>query len=147
MRFQYSLQKIVDLKCNERTQAEWKLADALTELRTEEQTLRQLQNNKEFIAQSLNEASAQCAKIADLLVYQQYIHFMEKQIEKKGDDVKLAQHQVVQQKHVLTERMIDEKRWDKAREKAYIAHLAHSLKKEQEATDELVTLRYTTTEP
>lgn len=142
LKFHYPLQKIVDLKENERTQAEWMLSDAMAELRTEEGMLRQLHSNKMQIVDRLNEASSQCAKIADLLVYQNYLNFVEQQIEKKDEDVKQAQIEVKDKKHMLNERMIQEKIWDKAKEKAYNIHRSHMLKKEQEASDELVTLRY-----
>ncbi|MEC0268507.1 flagellar export protein FliJ, partial [Paenibacillus anseongense] len=39
MQFRYSFQQIVDLKNNERTQAEWILSEAMGQLRNEETNL------------------------------------------------------------------------------------------------------------
>lgn len=49
MKFQFPLQKIVDLKGNEKTQAEWILSQALSTLREEEQFLHEL--NEEIAKQ------------------------------------------------------------------------------------------------
>lgn len=42
MRFHYTFQKVVDLKGNEKTQAEWMLSSALGELQAQEKSLDEL---------------------------------------------------------------------------------------------------------
>lgn len=146
MNFRYQLQKVVDLKNTERTQAEWMLSHALGELQMEEETLAQLLKEKAALKESLMQASASSAKIAELLQYQSYISFVERQIETKDEDVKAAQEHVSSQQSYLSEKLKDEKIWDKAREKAYEQYKTVSLKEEQEQVDELAIMKYVATQ-
>lgn len=145
MTFRYRLQKIVDLKSNERTQAEWLLSAALSRLHREEEQLQRLIAAKEELEQMLDHAARHCLKIAEIINIQDYITHIESQIEAKNRAVQQAQQVVHKQKSVLKERMIDEKVWDKAREKAYQLHRATALKAEQEQLDDIVTLRFNIT--
>lgn len=142
MKFQYPLQKILDLKNNERTQAEWMLSAALTELNTEQKQLDDLLKSKEQLGRILTEASLSSAKISEIVNIQQYISFVDRQIEAKDEDVKIAKHRVNHRKTQLNDKLVDEKIWDKAKEKAYSVHRAFVQKKEQEQLDDFATMRY-----
>lgn len=142
MRFQYRLQKILDLKNNERTQAEWMLSAALSQLHNEKEQLEHLLESKEQLGQILTEASVNCAKIAEIVNIQQYISFVDRQIELKDEEVKIAEHRVNHKKTQLHHKLIDEKIFDKARERAYSVHRSFVQKKEQEQLDDFATMRY-----
>lgn len=142
MKFQYPLQKIVDLKNNERTQAEWMLSAALSELYTEQEQLKALLESKEQLGHILTEASMNSVKISEIVNIQQYITFVDGQIEAKDEDVKIAQHRVTHKKTQLSDKLIDEKIWDKAKERAFSVHRAVVQKKEQEQLDDFATMRY-----
>lgn len=141
MKFQYSFQKIVDLKNNEKTQAEWLLSEAIHRLQTEESSLEELLTLKQSIQERIAEAS-QSATISELQLYQDYIVFINEKIEQKHMDVRRAQIQVVDKQEHLTVKALDEKIWSKAREKAYTSFRAFSLKKEQDQIDEMASIRF-----
>ena len=50
---------------------------------------------------------------------QNYMNHVDQQIARKHQDVQQAQHIVTEKQEHFSERMIDEKVWTKAREKAY----------------------------
>lgn len=142
MSFQYPLQKVVDLKNNERTQAEWMLSIALGKLKVEESTLHGLRKQREVLAQSLSQASLNCATISDLQCYQEYLSYIEECISFKEQEVMDAKRHVTTKQSDLMDKMKDEKVWNKAREKAYEQFQAMTLKKEQAVLDELTTSRH-----
>lgn len=142
MKFRYSFQQIVDLKNNERTQAEWILSEALGRLHTEETSLSSLFSSKDELHQQISQVSEGSTTISQMLLLQSYMEHIDQQISKKQDDIQTAKHVVVNKQEHLSEKMIDEKVWSKAREKAYGKHQAFVGKKEQETLDEMATNRY-----
>jgi flagellar FliJ protein len=119
MKFKYSFQQIVKLKNNEKTQAEWILSEALDRLRTEETSLYDLSEKKLELSEQLADVSESATTISQMLVYQNYLNHLNQQILKKNVDVQLAQNVVVNKQEHLSEKVIDEKVWTKARERAY----------------------------
>ncbi|NOV03168.1 flagellar export protein FliJ [Paenibacillus planticolens] len=142
MHFRYSFQQIVDLKNNERTQAEWILSEAMGQLRNEETSLRGLFEQKENLHQEMVTASRDSVSIAKMLMLQTYMNHVERQIARKHQDVQQAKHVVLKKQEHLSEKMIDEKVWTKAREKAYSQFQSFVAKKEQDALDEMATNRF-----
>jgi flagellar FliJ protein len=142
MKFRYSFQQIVDLKNNERTQAEWFLSEAIGKLRAEESSLHELQCEKNRLQEEIASSSAGVTTVSQLLVVQEYVDHLSQQIMKKHRDVQAAQQHVAQKQQALTDRMLDEKVWNKAREKAYRKFTAVVRKKEQEALDEMASVRF-----
>lgn len=147
MKFRYPFQKVVDLKNNERTQAEWMLSDALSKLQVEEHSLQELYAKKKILENNLSQASFNSAKISELQVFQEYLSYVDRQIQTKHEDIQKAQHQVTHKKDDLSDKMLDEKVWTKAKDKAYTQYKALSLKKEQEQLDELATMRFISVSP
>ncbi|OCT13815.1 flagellar export protein FliJ [Paenibacillus pectinilyticus] len=142
MSFRYSFQQIVDLKNNERTQAEWILSEAMGQLRNEETNLHGLVEQKENLHNEMVRAATHASTISNMLMLQSYMNHVDKQIARKHQDVRHAQHVVTQKQDHLSEKMIDEKVWSKAREKAHNQFRAMVAKKEQEALDEMATNRF-----
>lgn len=142
MRFRYSFQQIVDLKNNERTQAEWILSEAIGRLRTEESSLNTLQAQKSELHNQIAKASENRTTISQMLQMQHYMEHLDHQILRKHDEIQVAKHVVMKKQEHLSEKMLDEKVWNKAREKAYVQFKALTGKKEQEALDEMATNRY-----
>ncbi|MFD0698384.1 flagellar export protein FliJ [Paenibacillus sp. GCM10027628] len=142
MKFRYSFQQIVDLKYNERTQAEWILSDALGQLRNEETSLHGLYAEKDQLQSQMADASGNSVRIAEMMRLQTYMNHLDTQIMRKHQDIQKAQHVVEKKQEHLSERMIDEKVWTKAREKAYCQFQSLVAKKEQESQDEMATNRY-----
>lgn len=142
MRFRYPFQKIVDLKNNEKTQAEWMLSQSFGKLRTEEETLCSLLQEKEGEQQNLLEASLAKSSISEVSLMQDYISFLELKIQSKQQDIVSAQQQVTQNQQHLKVKMIDEKVWTNAEKIAYQKFLALTLKKEQSELDEIAAVRF-----
>jgi flagellar protein FliJ len=141
MRFRYSFQKIVDLKSNEKTQAEWVLSGAVGRLREEEETLNTLYSEKSQVESQLGSA-ATLTTASELMVYQHYLNHLDGRIKLKTADVKNAESNVSEKRQILSSKMVEEKVWDQARNKAYMLHQSLVLKKEQEALDEMATTRH-----
>jgi flagellar protein FliJ len=142
MRFRYTFQKIVDLKNNEKTQQEWMLSSAVGKLKEEESTLSELERQKLELQREIQSTSADRTKVSDLMVYQSYMSHIDTQIVKKNGDVRNAQSRVVKQQEALSAKMVEEKIWSNAREKAKQVYLTGALKKEQESLDEIATNRH-----
>lgn len=143
MKFRFPLQKIVDLKGNEKTQAEWLLSQALSKLRDEEQFLQGLNDEISRQHERLSRSSENPIPIVDIQFIQAYIIHLKKQIEHKRVDVQNAQVNVQGKQSKLMDRSVDEKVWIKAREKALNLFTATSLKKDQQDMDEMASNRHT----
>ncbi|MDR6883859.1 flagellar export protein FliJ [Bacillus sp. 3255] len=142
MHFRYSFQQILNLKNNERTQAEWILSEAMGQLRNEETSLHGLFQQKENLQNEMAAVSSDSVSISKMLMLQTYMDHVDKQIASKHKDVQQAKHVVLKKQEYLSERMIDEKVWTKAREKAFNQFQSFVAKKEQEALDEMATNRF-----
>lgn len=141
MRFRYSFQKIVDLKANEKTQAEWVLSGAVGRLREEEESLSTLYVEKNQIESQLSSA-AQMTTASELMVYQNYLDHLDSRIRHKTADVRHAENNVSEKRQLLSSKMVEEKVWDQARNKAFQLHQTLMLKKEQDSLDEMATMRH-----
>ncbi|WP_438432443.1 flagellar export protein FliJ [Gorillibacterium sp. sgz500922] len=142
MNFRYAFQKIVDLKSNEKTQAEWLLSSAVTQLREEESSLSELRIERQGIENLLVDASAASTTVSELMLFQNYLTHMDRRIDAKLSDVLNAEEQVTTSRHHLSEKAKEEKVWFRARDKARDLFLADSLKKEQDALDEMAITRF-----
>ncbi|MFH5183171.1 flagellar export protein FliJ [Paenibacillus sp. TAB 01] len=142
MRFRYAFQKIVDLKANEKTQAEWILTEAIGKMREEESSLSELYSAKDEMIEQLQTASARTATISQLMMMQQYVDHIDHQIIRKNKDLEQAQQVVDMKQHDLAGKMMQEQVWNKAKEKALRQFTAAMLKKEQEQLDEMATNRF-----
>lgn len=142
MRFRFPFQKIVNLKFNEKTQAEWMLARALDKLKAEERSLDELATERERQIRKLAEASEKPTPISEIQALQHYIESLERQMERKRQDISRAQADVADKQQALRMKMQDEKIWLKAREKAFAKFTAAVLKNEQNEIDEIAVTRY-----
>ncbi|GAA4871577.1 hypothetical protein GCM10023310_58980 [Paenibacillus vulneris] len=142
MRFRYAFQKIVDLKTNEKTQAEWLLSQAIGKMREEESSLSELHAAKDGVYEQLHEVSAQKATISQMMMFHQYVEHIDQQIELKNQDLQEAKRVVHVKQDVLAGRVLEEKVWSKAKEKAYQRFAMNVLKKEQDQLDEMATNRF-----
>ncbi|RAV22707.1 flagellar export protein FliJ [Paenibacillus contaminans] len=142
MTFKYGFQKIVDLKSNEKTQAEWFFSSAIGALRLEEQSLSMLQEEKKRLHDDMVNEAVSRTSVSELLVHQTYIQHIDRQIRRKTKDVQSAKHNVSVKQEQLVHKTIEEKIWFQARDKAKQAFTALELKKEQEELDDIAITRY-----
>ena len=141
-RFQYTYQKIVDLKSSEKTQAEWLLSAAVGKLQAEETTLENLQEDRGAWCCRLLEAAATAVPLSELVAMQQYVGHIDICIGRKLGEVKLAQRQVDESRAILSDRMKDEKVWQKSKEQALGRFRSFMQTKEQSELDEMATVRF-----
>jgi flagellar FliJ protein len=142
MGFRYPLQKIVDLKSNEKTQAEWILSHAMGILQEEEHSLNSLHTEKNVIHADLTSALGTRANISQLQTYQNYMNHLDHCITKKIMDVEHAEQNVIHKKGHLSAKVIDEKVWSKAKDKAKLIFESIERTKEQQVLDEMATTRH-----
>ncbi|NMO96158.1 flagellar export protein FliJ [Paenibacillus lemnae] len=142
MKFNYAFQKIVDLKGNEKAQAEWMLSAALGELQSEEKSLHELLFKREEIGSALQRAAQQSAPISEIRSLQSYVEYLDVCITKKENDIQSAHRNVHHKQERLQETMLDEKVWLKAKEKSSEKFRQESLLREQNELDEMATVRY-----
>lgn len=142
MRFRYPFQKIVDLKNNEKTQAEWILSQSFGKLRKEEESLSSLLQEKAKVQQNMLQASLATSSISEVSLMQDYVSYLDQRIHSKHQDIASAERQVRQNQQHLTVKMRDEKVWTNAKKIAYQKFLALSLKKEQNELDEIAAVRF-----
>ncbi|KOP67637.1 flagellar export protein FliJ [Bacillus sp. FJAT-18019] len=142
MKFQYAFQKIVDLKSTEKTQAEWMLSSAIGHLQAEEKSLNELYEMRDQMYHAQQEAASRCVPISEIRNIQVYAEHLEECIERKRDDIRLAHVNVTKKKKVLSDKMLDEKVWLKARDKSQEKFRHESLLREQNELDEMATVRF-----
>jgi flagellar protein FliJ len=141
MSFRYPLQKIVDLKGSQKSMAEWEYAASLGKLRQEEERLQDLHQERDEIGQTLQETSERPTPLAHLTMMQRYIDTLDERIRQQNEGVKSAEVQVRMRQGHLTDRMVDEKVWVNARERARDRFRNESLAKEQNELDEIAIVR------
>ncbi|MBV6712918.1 flagellar export protein FliJ [Paenibacillus chitinolyticus] len=142
MKFQYAFQQIVNLKNNERSQAEWNLSTAIGNLNHEESSLQELIRLKNEAQEKMLETSMRPVSMLEIRQLQSYVDHIEHLIARKRHDVSKAQRHVNHNRDLLNDKMIDEKVWTKARDKALEQFTGFVLKKEQEALDEIASNRH-----
>ncbi|MGG4395390.1 flagellar export protein FliJ [Paenibacillus thiaminolyticus] len=140
--FQYALQKVLDLKTNEKKQAEWILSEAVGDLMTKESQLQQCTADLLHAREELQHQVDARASASSLQVWQQYIAYMESQVDLANERVSAAEANVQNKQGELSVRMTDEKVWTKAREKAEAQFNQRLAAWEQNELDELATVRY-----
>jgi flagellar FliJ protein len=142
MGFQYPFQKVVDLKQNEKSQAEWFLSKAHQRFQSENNRLINLEEEKERITHLLLGAQQQGASISHLIDLETYLNHLNEQIHGQTHEVKQADNELTEQKNVVIAKTMQEKVWLKAREKAKHNYSQEQLQKEQLQLDEIAGNRY-----
>ncbi|MEK3915416.1 flagellar export protein FliJ [Paenibacillus sp. FSL H7-0331] len=141
-RFKYAFQKIVDLKANEKTQAEWMLSEAIGKVREEESSMSVLCSEKDGLQEQLHSTSVGKTTISEIMLLQHFVDTVSNQIVMKNNDLERAKRVVVTKQDVLAGKVLEEKIWSKAKDKAHQSFAATVLKKEQEQLDEMATNRF-----
>lgn len=142
MRFHYTFQKVVDLKGNEKTQAEWMLSSALGELQAQERSLDELTYQRSTLMLSLQNAAEQKTPMAKIREMQEYVEYLDHCIARKHSDINRAHQEVQRKQDQLSTKVLDEKVWLKARDKAETLFQQNMILREQNELDEMATVRF-----
>lgn len=141
MSFKYPLQKVVDLKGSQKAMAEWEYAASLGALRREEERLEQLLQERTAVERELAQISHRPVALTRLLELQQYIDALDERIRRQHDGVAAAAKQAENRQQQLADKMVDEKVWLNARDKAFARFQTEWLLKEQNELDEIAIVR------
>lgn len=142
MSFNYPMQKILDLKSNEKTQAEWHLSEAIVTLSNEENDLCRLHSEMDAIQKTLLNDTQNSSTISSLLLIQQYLEHLVQLIVNKNKGIAASKNNVENKQHNLSSKMLDEKVWVKAKEKAYQKFSSTVLRKDQYEMDEMASTQH-----
>ncbi|MBD2845287.1 flagellar export protein FliJ [Paenibacillus sp. IB182496] len=140
--YRYPYQKIVDLKKNEKTQAEWGLAEANAQLSEVDGALQQLRQERLRWYDTLSQAAGRSVSLSELRTYQQYLEHLDQCIARKLEAVREAQAAVAKRQDALALKAKDEKVWQKAREQSLLKFTQFRLTQEQNELDELASVRH-----
>ena len=142
MIFHYAFQNIVNLKGNEKTQAEWILSNAIAKLQEEENILQEFENMRHEMTNQLQMEIENSAPAVKVQAIQTYVEHLEQCIVRKHGDVQKANVVVRKSQSHLTDKMLDEKVGMKSREKAKDKFQYETLLREQNELDEIATVRF-----
>lgn len=142
MKFRYVYQKVVDLKSNQKTQAEWMLSAAVGQLQAEQRSLELLEEDKARTLAAIQFEMENKSSMVKLQELQRYMDYLENCIAIKLGDIRQAEVNVEKKKAVLNGKMLDEKVWLKARDKARHKYQHEMLLREQNELDEMATVRF-----
>ncbi|WP_055108463.1 flagellar export protein FliJ [Paenibacillus ihumii] len=142
MKFRYVYQKVVDLKSNQKTQAEWMLSAAVGQLQAEQLSLELLEEDKARTLAAIQFEMENKSSMVKLQELQRYMDYLENCIAIKLGDIRQAEVNVEKKKAVLNGKMLDEKVWLKARDKARHKYQHEMLLREQNELDEMATVRF-----
>lgn len=141
MKFQYSFQKVLDVKSNEKKQTETMLAQAIAELVEAERTLAELEEERRKVLERLNEDALRGQAMAGLIAGQQYVDFLDDSISRTVRRLREAERKAEEVRGMLLERSVEEKVWQKAKEKAYEDFRIQAERQHQNELDEIATVR------
>jgi flagellar FliJ protein len=139
------LQKIVDLKGSEKSMAEWEYAASLGMLRTEEERLEQLFEERRGQERSLQETTEKPTSMIELRILQRYIEVLDERIQRQREGVRSAEGLVIKRQGHLKDKMVDEKVWLNTRDRALERFRIDRLAKEQNELDEIAIVRAAST--
>ncbi|BCG59686.1 flagellar export protein FliJ [Paenibacillus sp. URB8-2] len=142
MKFHYNFQKVVDLKGNEKTQAEWMLSSALGELQTQEKDLVELMELRNETLLALQAAAERRTPMAAIREMQDYVDYLDNCITRKQGEISQAHQEVSRKQENLNSKALDEKVWLKARDKALGIFQQNLNLREQNELDEMATVRF-----
>ncbi|CAI6026724.1 hypothetical protein COHCIP112018_00536 [Cohnella sp. JJ-181] len=121
--------------------AEWEYAASLGRLRSEEEQLDQLSQERGEYERELAERAVKPTALAELHLLQDYISFLDDRIRQQRQGVRAAEEHVQQRQVFLTDKMVDEKVWQNARSKSLQKYRQETLIREQNELDEIALRR------
>ncbi|HZG57889.1 flagellar export protein FliJ [Paenibacillus sp.] len=141
MKFVYPFQKVLDVKTNEKKEAESQLSLAIGELNEAERTMSDLMLEKHRLQQRMSEEAMKGRTMAEMVAGQQYIDHLDERIGAAKRRLEAAERRANELRERLVDRTMDEKVWLKAKDKAQVAHRAVVERREQYELDEMATMR------
>jgi flagellar FliJ protein len=140
MSFVYSFQKILDMKEKEKEQAAVNYNKSVQALRSEEQRLAHLEQDKYELEQRVLQQES--TSLAQLKSHYEYIGHLQRLIEVANESKVQAEKEVEAKQFILSERTIDQKIWEKLKEHSFQKYREKISLQEQKEMDEMAVARY-----
>lgn len=141
-KFQYPLQKILDLKEREKEQAEWAFGKSVQKKNEEEEKLMRMHERKEELTIHLFQIQADTCSAAQLLDITRYRQTMDKAIQLQQKTLYGCEQEMEAHKQRLTMKMQETQLWNKLREKAKDSFDEAEKLRDQKEMDEIGINRY-----
>lgn len=142
MNYSFPYQKIMDLKINEKNQAQWMFQTALHHLHSEEEQLADLLEIRKQTVEQMNRLADSGMVISEVLWFQSYIEYLDTLIKRRTNLITQAEVNVIECREGLVGKQQQEKIWDKLKEKRVRKHLVELHREEQKQMDEFNTIRH-----
>jgi flagellar protein FliJ len=142
MSYLFPLQKIVDVRTNEKNIRQQQLADQHAIYEKEETLLSQLRESATLAEQQLHEKQLTGMNIHDLQRFEAYVTNMRQKVEKQEQALLAAAKAVEYKQTLLQEKVMEEKSLLLLKEKKNEEYLLALKAKEQSAMDEMAATRF-----
>jgi len=136
-KFQFSMQKILDIKQKSREQEELSYAQLVQMIIDEEKQLAKMESERLSLQEELSASQINGISIVAIVNKQQYIEHLDYVIEKQLKKIKLLKEKLELKRQRLIEAKIEEKKYSKLREKKLSEHLIRDNQLEQIELDEI----------
>ena len=140
-KFQFHLQKVIDMKEKSREQVEWSYASILSTLNHEKQKLSELIQNKNHLENQLSTGQQRGISIQEIHRVQDYLSYIELQIKGQQEQINQTERKLQEKKEELSDVKKEEKVWNNFRDKKFEEYLLETNRTEQKEMDELANYR------
>jgi flagellar FliJ protein len=142
MIYTFPLQKILDLKTNQTSQAKWLLQSANQHLKIEEQHLNGMIEVRRDVEHQIEQLYSNGSQVSQFVVLNDYLNHVDSTIHHQNQQVKQAETKVNSCREDLTQLQQQEKMWNKLKEKRVRQHLVELRREEQKNLDEISSHRH-----
>jgi len=142
MSFQFRFEKILTMKEKETESVLHEMNVFKTMKETAERQLLDLIEKKDNYVRDYQTMMRNSLRVTDILDKEQYIHFLNKQIEKVRKKVNELTHELHLKNTLLLAKNQEEKIWSTWREKSFEEYTVKINREEQNQLDEIAVLRY-----
>lgn len=135
--FQYPYQRILELKTKDKEQSQSHLAKALQKQERIENRILSIHESIEKITRNIEGIQRTKVKINDLITLHEYRDNLEKRLYEEKREMHYATLQVDKRQQELTEKVKEEKVWDKHKHNALEDYISEERRQENIRLDEI----------
>ncbi len=139
--FQYTFQKILDMKKKNREQVEFRYAELAQNLRIEKEESNKLAGYKSSICDGILDKQVTGTLVSEINQYQSYLQYLEQLIANHIENIDKIQQSIDQKHKELINVKIEEKKWLNLREKRLQEFNIEKNRIEQRELDEIASRR------
>lgn len=136
-KFKFSMQKILDIKQKSREQEELSYAQMVSMITEEEKQLANLERERQLLLEELSACQVNGTSIVEIMNKQHYIDHLDHVIDKQIKKIKLLKDKLELKRQRLVEVKIEEKKYERLREKKLYEYILKDNQLEQIELDEI----------